>query len=69
MNQKSMVGALKVRDEMVADGIPINLIVQTSLMKGYCLEGNLGKALGLFEEIERDGPAPDKVTYSVLIEG
>ncbi|KAK1382453.1 hypothetical protein POM88_020188 [Heracleum sosnowskyi] len=69
VNQKNMVGALKVRDEMVADGIPINLVVATSLMKGYCLEGNLGKALGLFEEIERDGPAPNKVTYSVLIEG
>ncbi|CAL5435280.1 unnamed protein product [Camellia sinensis] len=69
VKQGNMVDALKVKDEMVSSGKPMNLIVATSLMKGYYMAGDLDSALNLFDKIVRDGLEPNMVTYSVLIEG
>ncbi|KAI7989559.1 Pentatricopeptide repeat-containing protein [Camellia lanceoleosa] len=69
VKQGNMVDALKVKDEMVSSGKPMNLIVATSLMKGYYMAGDLDSALNLFNKIVRDGLEPNMVTYSVLIEG
>ncbi|KAL7175247.1 hypothetical protein ACSBR2_028952 [Camellia fascicularis] len=69
VKQGNMVDALKVKDKMVNSGKPMNLIVATSLMKGYYMAGDLDSALNLFDKIVRDGLEPNMVTYSFLIEG
>lgn len=69
VKQRNLVQALKVKDEMINNGIVMNLVAATSLMKGYCLNGDLVSALYLFDKIVENGLTPNQVTFSVLIEG
>ncbi|CAL5406298.1 unnamed protein product [Camellia sinensis] len=52
VKQKNMVDASKLKDEMVSSRKPMNLVVATSLMKGYCMQDDLDGALNLFETRE-----------------
>ncbi|CAA0810642.1 Pentatricopeptide repeat-containing protein -mitochondrial [Striga hermonthica] len=69
VKQRNMEDALKLKDEMINSGHSLNLVVATSLIKGYYLQGNLQSSLALFNKIVRDGLVPNKVTYAVVIEG
>ncbi|KAL0393972.1 UNVERIFIED_CONTAM: Pentatricopeptide repeat-containing protein, mitochondrial [Sesamum latifolium] len=69
VKQRNMTEALRLKDEMINSGHSMNVVVATSLMKGYYQQGNLRSALALFDKIVEDGVAPNKVTYAVLIEG
>ncbi|KAK6158804.1 hypothetical protein DH2020_006118 [Rehmannia glutinosa] len=69
VKQRNMVEALRLKDEMINIGHSMNLVVATSLMKGYYQQGDLHSSLALFDKIVKDGLAPNKVTYAVLIEG
>uniref|UniRef100_A0A6V7QWU8 Pentatricopeptide repeat-containing protein n=1 Tax=Ananas comosus var. bracteatus TaxID=296719 RepID=A0A6V7QWU8_ANACO len=60
--------ALDIKDEMIANGFAMNLVVATSLLQGYCSQGDLPSALNLFSNIVEDGITPNNYTYSVLIE-
>ncbi|TQD68777.1 hypothetical protein C1H46_045690 [Malus baccata] len=68
VKQWNMVEAIRIKDGMVSCGYPVNLVAATSLMKGYCVQGNLESALGLFSIIIEDGLTTDRVTYAILIE-
>ena len=46
--QGNMVEALRLKDEMINCGKPMNLVVAKSLMKGYFAQGNSDSALNLF---------------------
>ena len=46
--QGNMVEALRLKDEMINCGKPMNLVVAKSLMKGYFAQGNFDSALNLF---------------------
>ena len=56
--------ALRLKDQMLlATGKKMDVILATTLMHGYCLHGEIGKALDLFDEAVRDGVTPTNVTY------
>ncbi|KAL0312087.1 UNVERIFIED_CONTAM: Pentatricopeptide repeat-containing protein, mitochondrial [Sesamum radiatum] len=69
VKQRNMMEALRLKDEMIKSGHSMNVVVATSLMKGYYQQGNLRSALALFDKIVEDGVPPNKVTYAVIIEG
>jgi pentatricopeptide repeat protein len=65
-----MEEALKVKDQMLlVAGKKMDVVLATTLMHGYCLLGEVGKALDLFNEAVRDGVTATNVTYAVLIKG
>ncbi|KAK6919757.1 Pentatricopeptide repeat [Dillenia turbinata] len=66
---QAVLGPLRVKNEMVGCGIPMNLVIITSLMKGYRVQSNLKNALNLFAKLKEDGLIPNKATFAVLIEG
>ncbi|KAF2591196.1 hypothetical protein F2Q70_00040891 [Brassica cretica] len=68
VKQDKVEEAVRLKDEMVSDGINMNVIAATSLIKGHCKNGDLGSALEIFRKMEREGPSPNSVTFSVLIE-
>ncbi|KNA06530.1 hypothetical protein SOVF_180260 [Spinacia oleracea] len=69
VKQRNLMEALRLKDEMVSCGKPMNLVVATMLMKGYCVSGDLESALGLFEKLAELELSPNKSTFSVLIDG
>ncbi|KNA05277.1 hypothetical protein SOVF_191920 [Spinacia oleracea] len=67
VQQKNMVEAIRVKDEMVSSGEPMNLAVLTRLVKGYCESGDLQNAVNLLKKCIDDGLLPDRRSLSVLI--
>ncbi|KAJ7518193.1 hypothetical protein O6H91_21G058700 [Diphasiastrum complanatum] len=48
--------------------LPIHdVITWTALMDGYIQQGQAHKALGLFEEMEREGTKPDRITWLSIL--
>ncbi|KAL2544719.1 Pentatricopeptide repeat-containing protein [Forsythia ovata] len=68
VKQRNIVEAIRLKDEMIRSGHPMNLRVANNLMKGCYLHGDLNSALELFDMI-KDGLTPNEVTYSVILEG
>ncbi|CAE6076300.1 unnamed protein product [Arabidopsis arenosa] len=68
VKQGNMEDAIRLKDEMVSDGISMNVVAATSLITGHCKNNDLGSALDLFYKMEKEGPSPNSVTFSVLIE-
>jgi pentatricopeptide repeat protein len=64
-----MEEALKLKDQMLLVAGKMDVVLATTLMHGYCLLGEVGKALDLFNEAVRDGVTATNVTYAVLIKG
>jgi len=48
--------------------ISVNVITYNTLLKGFCLNGNLKGAQQLFTEMRHAGIAPDDITYNCLID-
>ncbi|KNA05276.1 hypothetical protein SOVF_191910 [Spinacia oleracea] len=69
VKQRNLMEALRLKDEMVSCGKPMNLVVATTLMKGYCVSGDLESALGLFAKLDEYELSPNNITFSVLIDG
>ncbi|KAG2243758.1 hypothetical protein Bca52824_094393 [Brassica carinata] len=55
--QDKVEEAVRLKDEMVSEGIPMNVIAATSLVKGHCKNGDLGSALEMFRKMEKEGPS------------
>lgn len=69
VQQKNMVEALRVKNEMISCGRPMYMVVLTSLMKGYCELGDMESASSLFANIIKDGHSPIRLAFLVLIRG
>lgn len=69
VKQRNVTEALRLKEEMINSGHFLNLVVATSLIKGYYQQGDLNSSLALFDKIVEDGLAPNKVTFAVTIEG
>ncbi|KAJ4975202.1 hypothetical protein NE237_000308 [Protea cynaroides] len=54
---------------MLSVDLPPDQFTYMTLINGYCMEGDLNKALNLHDEMIQKGLLPDVVTYSVLING
>ncbi|XP_063940582.1 pentatricopeptide repeat-containing protein At1g63130, mitochondrial-like [Daucus carota subsp. sativus] len=46
-----------------------NVVTYSSLMDGYCLRGEVDKALAVFESMKRKGILPNTFSYNILING
>ncbi|CAI9755619.1 unnamed protein product [Fraxinus pennsylvanica] len=68
LKQRNIVEAIRLKDEMIRSGHPMNLRVANNLMKGCYLHGDLNSALELFNII-KDELTPNENTYSVILEG
>jgi pentatricopeptide repeat protein len=63
-----MKEALKVKDQMLlVAGNKMDVVLATTLMHGYCLLSEVGKALDLFNEAVRDGATATNVTYAEVV--
>lgn len=59
---------VRLKDEMVSEGISMSVIVVMSLIKGYCKNGDLGSVLEMFCKMEKEGLFSNCVMFLVLIE-
>lgn len=62
----------KVLEDMRAATPPVepDVVTYSTLIKGFCSCGNLDRALGLLDEVEKDGKyLPDEMMYNSLLDG
>jgi pentatricopeptide repeat protein len=65
-----MAKAPGLLDDMFQRGIEPNLITYSSILKGYCQDNNLDRALDLLEHMKQASQfKPDEVTYNTLLDG
>lgn len=64
-----MRDALEVLDSMVERGILPDVVTYTTLIAGYCKEGEMEEAMKLYNEMIDKGMVPDPITYLVLSHG
>merc|ERR1719218_449 len=47
-----------------------DIITYSTIVKGYCLSGDLDRAFNVLEEMKRDAKfAPDEILYNSLLDG
>eukprot|EP00416_Gambierdiscus_australes_P026198 CAMPEP_0171061560 /NCGR_PEP_ID=MMETSP0766_2-20121228/4515_1 /TAXON_ID=439317 /ORGANISM="Gambierdiscus australes, Strain CAWD 149" /LENGTH=738 /DNA_ID=CAMNT_0011517259 /DNA_START=86 /DNA_END=2302 /DNA_ORIENTATION=+ len=57
-------------EDMTAQGIEPNLVTHSTILKGYCQDGRLDKALELLEAMKKNPQyQPDEITYNTIIDG
>eukprot|EP00413_Alexandrium_margalefii_P005432 CAMPEP_0204512444 /NCGR_PEP_ID=MMETSP0661-20131031/962_1 /ASSEMBLY_ACC=CAM_ASM_000606 /TAXON_ID=109239 /ORGANISM="Alexandrium margalefi, Strain AMGDE01CS-322" /LENGTH=399 /DNA_ID=CAMNT_0051517563 /DNA_START=23 /DNA_END=1218 /DNA_ORIENTATION=+ len=69
---RAMHRAPQVLEDMRASDPPVepDIVTYSTLIKGFCSSGNLDRALGLLEQMEKDGQyAPDEMMYNSLLDG
>jgi len=55
---------------MASDGLEPNIVTYSTIIKGYCLENRLDKAMELLHEMKQSSRyRPDEITYNTLIDG
>jgi len=54
--------------EMVERGVFPDYYTLTTLIHGYCKDGNMSRALDLFETMTQRSLKPDVVTYNTLMD-
>lgn len=65
----NLTKALQVFKDMKKDGVKMNTIIYTTLIKGYAKEFMLDEALALYEEMTKCSDiTPNTVTYNSLID-
>lgn len=47
----------------------LNVVHYTTFIKGLCRTGHLEEAIGVLDEMSRQGVSPDVVTYTIIIKG
>ena len=56
--------------DMANNGLEPNIVTYSTIIKGYCLENRLDKAMELLQEMKQSGRyRPDEITYNTLIHG
>lgn len=62
--------AQKIFDEMKSGDCPKpDLITYSTMIKGYCHQKNIERALMILDEMEKVGIKPDEVVYNSLLDG
>merc|ERR1719235_101668 len=55
---------------MSADSVQLNIITYSAIIKGYCQENRIDKALELMQDMKRNGVLkPDEYIYNTIING
>merc|ERR1719487_575039 len=67
-----MTSASKLFADMVGDtesGLLPDLITYSTLIKGYCVNGDLDEAMQLFTLMRKKGIRPDAIVFNSLLDG
>mmetsp|Transcript_116686 Transcript_116686/g.232635 ORF Transcript_116686/g.232635 Transcript_116686/m.232635 type:complete len:1034 (-) Transcript_116686:63-3164(-) len=57
-------------ESMASDGLEPNTVTYSTIIKGYCLENRLDKAMELLHDMKQSSRyRPDEITYNTLIDG
>merc|ERR1719159_1176901 len=68
INENALDKAARVFDEMVRNGIPMNTVLYTTLIKGFARASQTDKAMEIYEYMRKEKSVePDLVTFSILI--
>jgi len=68
INENKVHQAKQVVDNMTAAGCPMNVILYTTLIKGFSRAGELQQAMEMYRDMIADpNVSPDLITFSVLI--
>merc|ERR1719316_2551828 len=67
-------GTIDCIPDLVADmkkrGLMPNLITYSTVLKGYCLRGDISAAFSVMDEMRRDTKLkPDEIMYNTLLDG
>merc|ERR1719420_225920 len=73
IDAQARVGAMDEVSTLVAamepDGCSPDVITFSTIVKGYCVKGELAKALEVFRSIERNGMVADAIIYNTILDG
>merc|ERR1719213_37554 len=57
-------------EDMKAVHVEPDIITYSTIVKGYCLSGDVDRAFQVLEEMKRDGRfVPDQILYNSLLDG
>jgi pentatricopeptide repeat protein len=73
IDAQARVGAMEEVEILVTsmepNGCTPDVITFSTIVKGYCVKGELYKALEVFEGIERNGMVADAIIYNTILDG
>jgi len=65
-----MTRVSQLLESMANDGLKPNTVTYSTIIKGYCLDNRLDKAMELLQEMKQSACCqPDEITYNTLIDG
>ncbi|OUZ99809.1 Pentatricopeptide repeat [Macleaya cordata] len=67
-SKESVAKAEELYGEMIRSHVSPNVYSFNILIRGFCRDGKLEKALGFFNEMERTGCSPNVVTFNTLVD-
>jgi len=68
INENKVDRARQVVDDMTAAGCPMNVVLYTTLIKGFARAGELQQAVDMYKKMRADqNVSPDLITFSILI--
>merc|ERR1719456_1423866 len=66
----SMARVPQLLESMRQERVEPDLVTYSSLVKGYCLAGDVRRGFKVFEEMKSSGKVlPDEIIYNVLMDG
>merc|ERR1719152_802076 len=66
----SMDRVPQLLEHMRKEGVEPDLVTYSSLVKGYCLAGDVRRGFKVLEEMKSSGKVlPDEIMYNVLLDG
>merc|ERR550537_429410 len=66
----SMERVPKLLEDMKTSSVEPDIITYSTIVKGYCLSGDVDRAFQVLEEMKRDNKfAPDEILYNSLLDG
>ena len=60
----------KLLEDMSAASVEPEIIAYSTILKGYCVEGDLDRAFHIVAEMKKDGKLkPDEIMYNSILDG
>jgi len=64
-----MDGVSELVAAMQADGVAPDTITHSTIVKGYCVKGNLEQAVEVFRDMQKNHMVKDSIVYNTLLDG
>merc|ERR1719281_312755 len=65
----AMWRAASLLKDMHAASVEPDIITYSTILKGHCFEGNIDKALAVFQEMKNKNLVPDEIMYNSFLDG